>query len=64
MKSKYRVCEEVLKTIMKANTKQSMKIRDMRLKRWMRTPEAQKQLFNNDINMYNTFSYYYFKRKL
>ena len=58
MKNKYRICQEILEKIIRSNTK----VKDMGLKRWLRTPAAQKVLFNNNIEMYNTFTYCYFKR--
>ncbi len=62
MKNKYRVCQEILENIMKSNNKLAIKARDMGLKRWIASSVAQKLLFNNNIEMYNTFSYCYFKR--
>ena len=52
--------QKTFKSIMTVKSKSPIKFKNINLNK---TSEAQKQLFNNDMNMYNTFSYYYFKKK-
>ena len=60
MQYKYHMYQKTFKSIMTVKSKSPIKFKNINLNK---TSEAQKQLFNNDINMYNTFSYYYFKKK-